>query len=53
MSEGERESDWMLVDLNDVVVHIFTEDARRMYRLEALWADQPQEMYEDEENAVV
>lgn len=29
--------------MNEVVVHIFTEDARNTYRLEALWADQPQE----------
>jgi len=44
--EGEDDSTWILVDLYDVVVHIFTEEARSMYRLEALWADQPQEAYE-------
>ena len=46
--EGDNESDWRLVDLNEVIVHIFTEDARAMYRLEALWADQPQEEYREE-----
>ena len=43
--EGEKESTWVLIDLNDVIVHIFTEETRKMYRLEALWADQPQEPY--------
>ena len=43
LREGERESTWVLIDMNEVVVHIFTEDARNTYRLEALWADQPQE----------
>ncbi len=40
--EGEEGSSWLLVDLFEVVVHIFTEEARNEYRLEALWADQPQ-----------
>lgn len=43
--EGEKDSTWILLDLNEVVVHIFTQDARSQYRLEALWADQPQETY--------
>ena len=42
MREGERESTWVLVDIKEVVVHIFTEETRRQYRLEALWGDQPQ-----------
>ena len=37
LREGERESTWVLIDMNEVVVHIFTEDARSTYRLEALW----------------
>lgn len=39
--EGEKESTWILVDLYEVVIHIFTEEARNTYRLEALWADRP------------
>lgn len=41
--EGDKNSTWILVDLYDVIVHIFTEETREQYRLELLWADQPQE----------
>ncbi len=37
-TEGYQEGQWVLVDLNDVIVHIFQEPVREMYRLEALWA---------------
>jgi ribosome-associated protein len=40
--EGDRNSSWILADFNEVVVHIFTPEARKQYRLESLWADQPQ-----------
>ncbi len=45
--EGEEGSTWILVDLNEVIVHIFTEEGRSQYRLENLWADLPQEGYEE------
>ena len=37
--EGSEGSDWILVDLNEVIVHIFTEEARQLYKLENLWGD--------------
>ena len=40
--EGDRNSSWILADFNGVIVHIFTPEARKQYRLESLWADQPQ-----------
>ncbi len=39
--EGEREADWILLDYLDVVVHVFTPQARAFYRLENLWGDVP------------
>jgi ribosome-associated protein len=39
--EGESEGDWILMDYLDVVVHIFTPDARDFYRLEVLWKEAP------------
>jgi ribosome-associated protein len=39
--EGLGESRWILVDLFDVVVHIFVPEVRDFYRLEQLWGDVP------------
>ena len=39
--EGESEARWVLMDYLDVVVHIFTPDARDFYRLEQLWGEVP------------
>jgi ribosome-associated protein len=41
-SEGEESSPWVLQDYGDLVIHIFTTDARKLYDLEHLWADAPQ-----------
>jgi ribosome-associated protein len=40
-AEGVRESRWILLDYLDVVVHIFTPEAREYYRLEQLWGEAP------------
>jgi ribosome-associated protein len=36
--EGYQAGQWILVDLNDVVVNIFQAPTRELYRLESLWA---------------
>jgi ribosome-associated protein len=40
--EGYGNGKWILLDLGDVVVHLFQEDARKFYDLEILWGDAPQ-----------
>ena len=39
--DGQREATWIVADYIDVVLHIFTPDARAYYRLEDLWGDVP------------
>ncbi|MDO4670282.1 MAG: ribosome silencing factor [Aerococcus sp.] len=39
--EGKSGHDWILLDANDVIVHIFTEEARELFNLEKLWNDAP------------
>lgn len=39
--EGYENSTWILQDYGDIVLHLFTPEARQMYDLEHLWADAP------------
>jgi ribosome-associated protein len=39
--EGKSEGRWILMDYEDVVVHIFLEPVRDFYDLEGLWIDAP------------
>ena len=43
---GEAEATWIVADYLDVVLHVFTPDARNFYRLDDLWGDVPQEVVE-------
>ncbi|MBX7242254.1 MAG: ribosome silencing factor [Bacteroidia bacterium] len=37
--EGYLRGEWILLDFVDVIVHIFLQDKREFYRIEALWGD--------------
>ncbi|MDR2520278.1 MAG: ribosome silencing factor [Eubacteriaceae bacterium] len=37
--EGRSSGRWVLVDLSDIVIHIFQKEERELYNLEKLWGD--------------
>lgn len=37
-AEGQNDSDWIVVDLDSVMVHIMQEESRQLYELEKLWS---------------
>jgi ribosome-associated protein len=47
--EGYENSEWILIDYFDIVIHIFIGDTRKFYKLEDLWADGDFKRYQDVE----
>lgn len=39
--EGKQGGNWILIDLGDVIFHVFDEEEREHYKLESLWAEAP------------
>ena len=39
--EGQNDANWILLDFGDIVLHVFSPEARKLYDLEHLWADAP------------
>ena len=39
--EGYSDANWILIDLGNVIAHVFTPDQRTFYNLERLWSDAP------------
>ncbi len=46
-SEGLNDGHWVLLDYNDVIVHIFYSETREFYDLEGLWHDAPRVAVEE------
>lgn len=40
-TEGLNEGSWVLLDYNDIIVHVFHSETRKYYDLEGLWHDAP------------
>jgi len=38
-SKSNYDSEWIIVDFSEIVVHIFTIESRKFYQLEKLWGD--------------
>lgn len=50
--EGGEDSEWILLDLFDIVVHIFSSRLREFYKLDRLWSDAPLIDFPVEKDAV-
>ena len=48
--EGFENSEWILIDYIDVVVHIFLENTRGFYQIEKLWSDANSTTYDESLN---
>jgi ribosome-associated protein len=46
--EGEPAGRWILLDYDDVIIHVFLESVRTFYDLERLWSEAPQMTIPDE-----
>ncbi len=48
--EGKSEGRWVLLDYDDVIIHVFHEESRQMYDIERLWYDVPRETFGEQDS---
>ncbi len=53
IAEGRGQSDWVLIDAGDVIVHLFRDETRRFYDLERLWGSALPEKHDEKVAASV
>ena len=41
--EGDSHSDWVIIDIGDILIHLFTNQSRQLYDLEKIWDSPLQE----------
>lgn len=44
--EGDADSKWILIDMKDIVIHLFVQSEREVYQLDRLYSDVPMEVYD-------
>jgi ribosome-associated protein len=49
--EGQESLRWVLIDMVEIVVHVFQPEVRSYYQLERLWGDAPTDRYGEENEA--
>lgn len=50
--EGYKSGKWILMDYNDLIIHIFHKDTRMFYDIERLWGDAPNIIFSPDESHV-
>lgn len=50
--EGQSEARWVLLDYDELIIHVFHEEAREFYDLERLWKDVSRTKFEEPEEGV-
>jgi len=49
--EGYKPGNWILIDLNEIIVHLFLEETREFYNIEGLWKEAKKTSFKSKEMA--
>lgn len=47
-TEGESAGHWILLDYDDLIIHVFLDEVRHYYDLDGMWSEAPKSTYSDE-----